>query len=263
MEKQKWSSILISLIYIALGLLFIVQPKGVESMLCYVLAIAIAVMGLLHLAGFFIMSSADRSEHPGNGFVIGLLMIALAVFVVAKQDLVIALVPFLFGVMVMIRGLLTIQTGFHLRRLGADIRPPLIMGAVIMAAGLFVMLFPIQMGETLLIIIGFCLMAGGVSGLVEEIMIRHGRRAAEYRKERARDMADYDPKAHSGAGDDEAAGGSAGEVRAIETKADSAGTGEDPVPSDAKARKPIKVEILDEDPKPYRDAEGDKAEADR
>lgn len=261
MEKQKWSSILISLIYIALGLLFIVQPKGVESMLCYVLAIAIAVMGLLYLVGFFIMSSADRSEHPGNGFVIGLLMIALAVFVVAKQDLVIALVPFLFGVMVMIRGLLTIQTGFHLRRLGADIRPPLIMGAVIMAAGLFVMLFPIQMGETLLIIIGFCLMAGGVSGLVEEIMVRHGRRAAEHRKERARDMADYDPKAHSGAGDDADEGD--GEVRAIETKADSAGTGEDPVPSDAKARKPIKVEILDEDPKPYRDAGKDKAEADK
>ncbi len=186
MSKIKVSSILIALCYIALGLLFIVRPMNVESALCYVLAVAVAVFGLLYLVGYFIASAS--TEEGSNGFAIGILMLMMAVFIIVKQDLIITLVPFLFGVMVMIRGLFTIQTAFRIKRLGFPMGLTLIMGLVIMAFGLFIMLFPLETGEALFIIIGCGLMAAGISGIIEEILSLTMHRRREHEKERLKDM---------------------------------------------------------------------------
>jgi|GEM_PF-5855226 len=185
---NKISSIIIALVYIALGILFIVMPQGVEEALCYVLAVAVAIFGLLYLLGYLVWSSSEDGP-SSSGFVIGILMIMLAIFIMVKQDLIITLVPFLFGVMVLIRGLFTVETAFRIRRMGFPMGMPLIMGIVIMAFGLFIMLFPMEMGEALFILIGAGLLAAGIAGIIEEIFVRssHSRRAHEV--ERARDMA--------------------------------------------------------------------------
>lgn len=186
--SRKISSIIIALVYMALGLLFIVRPQGVEGALCYVLAIALAVFGLLYMVGYFIASTSSDEGAESNGFAIGLLMIAMGVFIVVKQDLIITLVPFLFGVLVMIRGLFTLQTAFRIKRLGFPMRVPLIMGLVIMAFGLFIMLFPLESGEMLFILIGCGLLAAGVSGLIEEVSVRSMHRRREHERERIKDM---------------------------------------------------------------------------
>ena len=207
MSKIKVSSILIALCYIALGLLFIVRPMNVESALCYVLAVAVAVFGLLYLVGYFIASAS--TEEGSNGFAIGILMLMMAVFIIVKQDLIITLVPFLFGVMVMIRGLFTIQTAFRIKRLGFPMGLTLIMGLVIMAFGLFIMLFPLETGEALFIIIGCGLMAAGISGIIEEILSLTMHRRREHEKERLKDMGPavrtYDAEADEGDAVEEAA----------------------------------------------------------
>lgn len=187
MGKIKWTVVLISLVYIALGILFIIRPKGVEEALCYVLAAAVALLGLLYLAGYFITSRSEEDQ-GSNGFAIGILLVMMAVFIAAKQDLIITLVPFLFGVMVMIRGLFTIQNAFMIKRLGFPMSFPLLMGLVIMAFGLFLMLFPLEMGQMLFILIGCGLLAAGISGIIEMIVLgsMHRRRVNE--RERLKDM---------------------------------------------------------------------------
>ena len=237
MQKQKWTFILVALIYIAVGLLFIVRPDGVESVLCYILAIAVAVLGLLYVFGYIIMPAAENGERRGNGFAIGVLMIFLAIFIVVKQDLIITLVPFLFGVMVLIRGLFVLQTSLHIRRRGYNMRPTLIVGLIIMAFGLFIMLFPLESGEMLFMIIGFGMLAAGVSGIVEEIMVSHMVRKRSHAEERARDMGhrptivfedredeeddgDSDWQDEEEAGGEEADGEEAGKKAASEEAAD-------------------------------------------
>ena len=53
-RKLNWATIVLDLIYIALGIIFIIRPDGVESALCYILALAIAIIGLLYIGGYFI-----------------------------------------------------------------------------------------------------------------------------------------------------------------------------------------------------------------
>lgn len=188
MRKLNWASLVLDLIYIALGILFIVRPQGVESILCYILAAAVAVIGLLYLAGYFIQKADDSGHREGNGFAFGILLIIMAIFIVAKQSLVISLVPFLFGVMVLIRGLMVIQNMFILRRLGFNILIPLVAGLLTMGFGIFVMLFPFETATLLFILIGVGLLVGGISGIGQEFMTWHLARQQAHEKERARDM---------------------------------------------------------------------------
>lgn len=188
MRKLNWSGLLLDLIYIALGVVFIIHPEGVESILCYILAAAVAVIGLMYLIGFFIQKADESGHREGNGFAFGILLIILAIFIVVKQTLVISLVPFLFGVMVAIRGLMVIQGMFLMRRLGINPLIPLVSGLVTMGLGLFVMLFPFETATVLFILIGVGLLVGGLTGIAQEVLSWHRSRQQYHEQERARDM---------------------------------------------------------------------------
>ena len=188
MKKLNWPVIILDLIYIALGILFIIHPEGVESALCVILAASVAVFGLLNILGFFIMPPDKDGRREGNGFTIGILLIALAIFIFVKQDLVISLVPFLFGVMVMARGLVNLQGIFFIRHLGLRVTFPVIASLLSIALGLFVMLFPFQTMSFLFIMIGVGMVVAGISGIIEEVSIWHTSRKHAHEEERIRDM---------------------------------------------------------------------------
>ena len=192
MEKIKWSNIIMALIYIALGLLFVIKPMAVGSTLCYILAAAVAVLGLLYLIGFFIQRPEADGSRSGNGFVFGVLLIVMAVFIVVKQNLVITLVPFLFGVMVTVRGLMGVQSTLIMRRLGKGGKWMFLAGLVTMALGIFIMMFPFKTAQMLFILIGAGLLVGGLAGLAEEIMIRIAMSRKAHAEERERDMGPKD-----------------------------------------------------------------------
>lgn len=188
MRKLNWASLVLDLIYIALGVVFIIRPTGVESILCYILAAAVAVIGLLYLAGYFIQKADESGQREGNGFAFGILLIIMAIFIVAKQTLVISLVPFLFGVMVLIRGLMVIQGIFIMRRFRFNILIPLITGLLTMALGIFVMLFPFETAAMLFVLIGIGLIVGGLTGIAQEVLTWHLARQHEHEQERRKDM---------------------------------------------------------------------------
>ena len=189
MQKQNWSSFVIALIYMALGVVFIIRPEGVESILCYILAAALAVMGLLYLLGYFISPVGADGRRSGNGFVIGILLIFMALFIVVKQELIISLVPFLFGVMILIRGLFTVQAAFYMKRISGRFLEPVIAGLVLMGLGLFIMLFPFETAKGLFILIGVGMILGGLMAIAEEIVVRIMVRRRDHDLERACDMA--------------------------------------------------------------------------
>jgi uncharacterized membrane protein HdeD (DUF308 family) len=189
MKKLKWTMIITDVILILLGVAFVWRPDIMESIMCYLLAALVALVGLMYLAGYFIQKSNENGEREGNGFAIGLLLIFIAAFIVVRQEVIIALVPFLFGFLVVIRGLMVIQGAFMIRRLRSNILIPIVSGLLSMALGLFIMLFPFETMQTLFILIGISLMVGGISGIVHEIMVWHLLRRDAQERERIRDMA--------------------------------------------------------------------------
>ena len=189
MKKLKWTMIITDVILILLGVAFVWKPEVMESIMCYLLAALVALVGLMYLAGYIIQKSNENGEREGNGFALGILLIFIAVFIVVRQEVIIALVPFLFGFLVVIRGLMVIQGAFMFRRLRSSILVPLCSGLLSMALGLFIMLFPFGTMQMLFILIGVSLMVGGISGIIHEFMVWHLLRRDAQERERIRDMA--------------------------------------------------------------------------
>jgi len=188
MRKLKWATIVPDIIYIILGVIFIIRTEQVEDYLCYILAVALAVFGVLYLIGYFLQSPDKHGQREGNGFAFGILLIILAIFIVYKQVLVTSLVPFLFGVMVVFRGLMLIQSVFAMRYMNIKAPGPLSAGLITAAFGLFVMLFPFKTSSTLFVFIGIGLLIGGLAGFVIELVMWNRARNMEHELERARDM---------------------------------------------------------------------------
>ncbi len=189
MRKLKWTMIITDLLLILLGVAFVAKPELMESTMCYLLAALVALVGLMYLAGYFIQKADQNGEREGNGFAVGLLLIFIAVFIMVRQEVIIALVPFLFGFLVVIRGLMIIQNTFMFRRLRFSIWVPLGTGLLSMALGLFIMLFPFDTMRMLFMLIGISLIVGGVSGLVHEFLLWNLQRKAAHEMERIKDMA--------------------------------------------------------------------------
>lgn len=190
MKKINWANILMDLIYLVLGVVFIVRPADLESKMCYILACVMGAIGLLYLVGHFFQRVDESGRREGYGFTIGILLIILAIFVVQKQQLIIALVPFLFGIMVMIRGLIIIQNLFFFRRMGVGLLIPLGTGLVTMALGLIVMLYPFEKMTVLFTIIGIGLLVGGIAGVIEDVLVVSAIRKHAQARERAHDKAE-------------------------------------------------------------------------
>lgn len=68
-----------------------IHPEGVEDKLCYVLSVSMGIMGLLYLVGHFFQKVDEGGHREGYGFAVGALLIILAIFVVEKQQMLLAL----------------------------------------------------------------------------------------------------------------------------------------------------------------------------
>ena len=261
MQRQKWSQIVIALVYIALGVVFIIYPEGVESLLCIIMAAAIGLIGILYLLGYFILKTPDEGRRDPRGFVVGILLIALAVFIIVRQDMVMLAIPYIFGLMLVIRGLLTVRAAFYIRSLGGGFWKVFIAGLIPIGLGVFIAMFPFETMRLFFIFVGIGLVVGGIVSLIEEIIARGAARRREHELERLRDMQKAE-KARKGEGDL----GEDGEIEVVEAEivergmpSEAAEPVEAPV-EEAKPEVPVEEPVVAE-PKPETSAEQPKQPA--
>ena len=54
MKREYWSKMIVSIISILLGLILIIDPTKVGNTLCYLLAAAVGVMGVIYILSYMI-----------------------------------------------------------------------------------------------------------------------------------------------------------------------------------------------------------------
>jgi len=172
LKKENWSKLVVSLIYIILGLILIIYPAKVGETLCWILAIAVGAMGIIYVLGYLMTTVETRVVENSNGFAFGIVLLVLAVFIIAKQSLIISLIPFIFGFMITVKGILGIQNSINLKRFGyGSFKGSMAAAILVLIFGLVVMLFPFQTANAFFIIMGVGLALSGVIDIVANLMI--------------------------------------------------------------------------------------------
>ena len=113
-KKLKWNLILMSLLYLALGIFLLMVPGTALNVVCYALGGVVLACAAVQLVRYFVV---ERGVFQSQLTLIsGLVCLALGAFLIIRSDVVVRVLPIVFGLFVIFDSLGRIQNALELRR---------------------------------------------------------------------------------------------------------------------------------------------------
>ena len=116
LRQIKWNLVILSFLFIALGIILILWPNEVMRTSCYMLAAMLIIVGVISLINYL------RKDISGilyrYDLVVGLSAVLGGILVIIKVDQLLSLIPVVLGFLVTISGILKMQNSVDMLRLG-------------------------------------------------------------------------------------------------------------------------------------------------
>lgn len=162
-------SLLLSVVYVALGLVLIIWPATSARAICVALGVLLLLGGIFHVVSYFIQSR--YSNVIRQSLTIGIVMLLFGAFALLRTDDILRAMPFVFGVLLVIDSATKVQVAFDLRRLAVPLwYLPLAIGLVTALLGIVLVINPFSAVVALNIFIGVSLIVNAVANLVASIL---------------------------------------------------------------------------------------------
>ena len=164
-KKLKWNLILMSLLYLALGIFLLMVPGTALNVVCYALGGVVLACAAVQLVRYFVV---ERGVFQSQLTLIsGLVCLALGAFLILRSDVVVRVLPIVFGLFVIFDSLGRIQNALELRRCGY---PSFLLLAVLsVVLGIVMVVDPFGTMETLVMAIGLILILEGALNLLSAL----------------------------------------------------------------------------------------------
>ena len=97
-KKLKWNLILMSLLYLALGIFLLMVPGTALNVVCYALGGVVLACAAVQLVRYFVV---ERGVFQSQLTLIsGLVCLALGAFLIIRSDIVVRVLPIVFGLFI-------------------------------------------------------------------------------------------------------------------------------------------------------------------
>ena len=169
-ERFSRNNILLSILMIVLGLLLILWPGKTLEVAAKILGIALLVGGAI--CGFSWFRDRNVMGNNYTTLALGILCLIAGVVVFVAPRGVISLLPKIIGVAIAVNGVLNVAQALEMRKMGGDWLGPVIMGALTVVAGLFLVFFAFGAMKAAVMVIGGIIIYNGVSNLLIESRYR-------------------------------------------------------------------------------------------
>ena len=164
-KKLKWNLILMSLLYLALGIFLLMVPGTALNVVCYALGGVVLACAAVQLVRYFVV---ERGVFQSQLTLIsGLVCLALGAFLIIRSDVVVRVLPIVFGLFVIFDSLGRIQNALELRRCEYPSWKIFLLLAVLsVVLGIVMVVDPFGTMETLVMAIGLILILEGALNLL-------------------------------------------------------------------------------------------------
>lgn len=170
MKNIKWSNIIISICYIASGIMFFSDTDITSEIICNWIGYGLLIAGALFIVSYFVHSREE--SFLKNEFCIGLIIITIGLLPLIRNDLFIELVYFVLAIVIMVSGYKKLQDCVDAWRLGLKYGLLyLVLSAISIVIGLVIMLDTTIDIKPLHILIGCGLVYSGISDLISTIFL--------------------------------------------------------------------------------------------
>ena len=167
-KKLKWNLILMSLLYLALGIFLLMVPGTALNVVCYALGGVVLACAAVQLIRYFVV---ERGVFQSQLTLIsGLICLALGVFLLLRSDIVVSILPIVFGLFVIFDAIGRVQNALDLRRCGYDSwKGFLLLPVLSVVLGVVLIVNPFGAMETLVMAIGIILIVEGAINLLSAL----------------------------------------------------------------------------------------------
>ena len=117
-KKLKWNLVLMSVLYLGLGIFLVLKPGTALNIVCYALGGVVLACAAVQLIRYFVV---ERGVFQSQLTLIsGIICLALGAFLLLRSDIVVSILPVVFGLFVIFDAIARVQNALDLRRCGYD-----------------------------------------------------------------------------------------------------------------------------------------------
>ena len=167
-KKLKWNLIVMSVLYLALGIFLLMVPGTALNVVCYALGGVVLLGAVIQLVRYFLV---ERGIFQSQLTLIsGLVCLALGGFLILRSDIVVRILPIVFGLFVIFDSLGRVQSALELRRCGyGSWKGFLLLALLSVVLGVVMIVDPIGAMETLVMAIGVILIIESALNLLSAL----------------------------------------------------------------------------------------------
>lgn len=162
LQQVKWDAVLVSVLYVVLGIVCIVIPETMVKTLGYLIGALLIVAGAVSMICYLLREAHEN--YYRNDFVYGLVSISIGIIVLYKVDWLIELVPIILGILVVTSGCRKLQDVIDMKRMEyGSWAAMLVLAAINVIFGVVVILNPFETLVLLFQLVGAGLIFSGVT----------------------------------------------------------------------------------------------------
>ena len=167
-KKLKWNLILMSMLYLGLGAFLLLVPGTALNVVCYALGAVVLACAVVQLVRYF---AVERGVFQSQlTLVSGLVCLGLGAFLIIRSDIVVRILPIVFGLFVIFDSLGRIQNALDLRRCQySSWKGFLLLALLSIVLGVVMIVDPFGAMETLVMAIGIILIVEGALNLLSAL----------------------------------------------------------------------------------------------
>lgn len=160
-NKLRTNLIANAVLTILIGIFFIINPGGTGRLIAIAAGILILISGIVDIVRFLTAGTRDASS--GGSLIIGIVKLVLGIIILTHTGAMLTLLIYLFAIYVLIGGIISLQGAIRLRQEQiAGWGAHMVLAVIIVAAAVFMLLFPFAVVNTAIMVSGIILVADGV-----------------------------------------------------------------------------------------------------
>lgn len=162
LKEIKWDALLQGVLYVLLGMAALLIPETMQRTLGYIIGVVLIVAGAISMICYLLRE--PHQNYYRNDFVHGLVSISIGCVVLYKVELIVALIPFILGLLVLASGCGKLQDVIDMKRLNyGNWIAMLVLASVNVIFGVVLICNPFKAAVFLFRIIGVGLIFSGVT----------------------------------------------------------------------------------------------------
>jgi uncharacterized membrane protein HdeD (DUF308 family) len=171
-KNSRLSETLIAVLATLLGVLCVVNPSGVSSIVGKVIGIVIVIVGIV-----MIVSRITDDSFRLPAIILGAVLCAVGLFIFSRPNDVLKLIFVVFGVLMIADGVSGLNMAFTMKSIGTPTWwPSMIMALISFLFGILCILGAMDLLNISVIIIGIMLIYDGISSLYSLIKVHRAEK---------------------------------------------------------------------------------------